>query len=191
MNQLMQSFVLKSMYQVSILGVTSCSNCFRPQKHRCLGEYQHGSCSFYKRTVSSFNNSILLRSAWDTLLVGDANTFVKLNELLDDKLRSIVCPDDSNGFVESCQQLFDEFYDNLWSHVLGSQKPYPCKLRIVDDYHQNILLPIYTLHTHWSAWVHVKGVKNLHDGIDSFGFVSMLLSFAQLTSRTKMFFFKL
>ena len=37
----------------------------------------------------------------------------------------------------------------------------------------------------------MKGVKNFHDGVDSFGFVGMLLAFAQLTSRTKMILFKL
>ena len=126
---------------------------------------------------------------WNTFQVGDANTFVKLNESFVNKLISVVCADDSDGFVESYLQLFNEFDDNLWSHVLGSQKLHPCKPRIVVDYHKNILLPIYTLHFHWYAYIHVQGVKNFHNGVDSFGFVGILLAFAQLTSRTTMIFF--
>lgn len=95
--------------------------------------------------VSSFNNAVLLRSAWNTFLMGDANTFIKLSELFVNKFRSIVCADDSNSFVESYLQLFEEFDDNLWSFVLGSQKLYPGELRVFVDYHKNIFLPINTL----------------------------------------------
>ena len=91
----------------------------------------------------SFNNAILLKRVWNTFQVGDANTFVKLNESFVNKLISVVCADDSDGFVESYLQLFNEFDDNLWNHVLGSQKLHPCKPRIVVDYHKNIHLPIY------------------------------------------------
>jgi hypothetical protein len=108
--------------------------------------------------------------------VGDANTFTKLNESFVKKLIYVVCADDYDGFVESYLQLFNEFDDNLWSHVLGSQKLHPCKPTVV---------PFYT------TKIHVKDVKNFHDGVDSFGFVGMLLAFAQLTSRTAMILFEL
>lgn len=104
---------MKSMYQGSVLGVTFCRNNFRPKKHRCLGKYQHSSCHFHKSTISSFNNAVLLRSAWNTFLMSDANTFIKLKDLFVNKLSFIVCADDSNGFVEAYLQLFDKFDDNL------------------------------------------------------------------------------
>ncbi|GKD70383.1 hypothetical protein Tco_1324473, partial [Tanacetum coccineum] len=62
MYQLIWVFVLTSVNEGSVLGVTSSSNSFCPQKHRSLGKYQHCPSSFHKSTVPSFDNAVLLRS---------------------------------------------------------------------------------------------------------------------------------
>ena len=50
----------------------------------------------------------------------DANTFIKLSELLVNKLSSIVGANDSYDLVKPYLQLLDDFDDDLGSFILGS-----------------------------------------------------------------------
>ncbi|GKD20775.1 hypothetical protein Tco_1222478 [Tanacetum coccineum] len=62
MHQLIWGFVMTSVNEGSVLGVTSSSNSFCPQKHQSLKKDQHCPSSFYKSTVPSFDNAVLLWS---------------------------------------------------------------------------------------------------------------------------------
>nr|GEW66419.1 hypothetical protein [Tanacetum cinerariifolium] len=63
--QLIWGFVMASVNERSVLGLTDISNNFCPQKHQGLRKYQHGPSSLNESTVSSFNNVILLWSPWN------------------------------------------------------------------------------------------------------------------------------
>nr|GEW17317.1 hypothetical protein [Tanacetum cinerariifolium] len=62
MHQLIWGFVITSVNEGSVLGVTSSSNRFCPKRHRGLRKYQHCPSSLNESTVSSFDNVVLLRS---------------------------------------------------------------------------------------------------------------------------------
>nr|GFB09102.1 hypothetical protein [Tanacetum cinerariifolium] len=62
MHQLIWGFVITSVNEGSVLGVTSSSNNFCPKKHRGLRKYQHCPSSLNESTVSSFDNAIMLWS---------------------------------------------------------------------------------------------------------------------------------
>ncbi|GJR23530.1 hypothetical protein Tco_0972057, partial [Tanacetum coccineum] len=69
MHKFIWGFIVKSMCEGSVLGVTGSSNSFCPKKLWSLREDQHSPSSFNKSAVPSFNNAILLRSSQNSLLV--------------------------------------------------------------------------------------------------------------------------
>nr|GEY29606.1 hypothetical protein [Tanacetum cinerariifolium] len=60
MHQLIWGFVMTSVNEGTILGVTSSSNSFCPKKHQGLRKYQHCPSSLNESTVSSFDDAVLL-----------------------------------------------------------------------------------------------------------------------------------
>nr|GEZ65802.1 hypothetical protein [Tanacetum cinerariifolium] len=59
MHQIIWGFVMTSVNEGSVFGVTSSSNSFCPKKDRGLRKYQHWPSSLNESTVSSFDNSVL------------------------------------------------------------------------------------------------------------------------------------
>lgn len=109
---------MERMYQGSILCVASGCNSFCPKEHGSFRKDKHSPSSFNQGAVTPFNNSILLRSTWNALLMTNADTFIKLSKLFVHELRSIVSANEPNSFVESNLQLLDESYDDLRSFIL-------------------------------------------------------------------------
>ena len=109
---------MERVYQGSVLCVTDSCNGLGPKEHRSFGEDEHSPSSFNQGAVMPFNNSILLRSTWNALLMTNADTFIKLSKMFVHELRSIVSANEPNCFVESNLQLPDEFDDDLRSFIL-------------------------------------------------------------------------
>nr|GEY71362.1 hypothetical protein [Tanacetum cinerariifolium] len=59
MHQLIWGFVMTSVNERSVFGVTSSSNNCCPKKHRGLRKYQHFPSSLNESTVSSFDNAVI------------------------------------------------------------------------------------------------------------------------------------
>ena len=63
--------------------------------------------------------------------MSNTKIFIELSKLLVDELSTIIGLNESYYFVEPDLQLLDQFYNNFRCFILGSQKLYPCKSRVV------------------------------------------------------------
>nr|GEV11360.1 hypothetical protein [Tanacetum cinerariifolium] len=97
--QLIWGLIVTSVNKGSVLGVTSSSHSFCPQKHRSLGKYQHCPSSLDKSTILSFDNAILFWSHGNCLLVKNANTFIIFSQSFIDESCVIISVDVSNIFI--------------------------------------------------------------------------------------------
>ncbi|GJT50826.1 hypothetical protein Tco_0976983 [Tanacetum coccineum] len=66
-----------------------------------------------KCTITPFYNSVLLRSSRNRLLMKYANTFIELRHNLVDEFCSVICADESDGFVEANLYLLKKVGDKL------------------------------------------------------------------------------
>nr|GFB71859.1 hypothetical protein [Tanacetum cinerariifolium] len=131
LHQLIWGFVMTSVNKGSVLGVTSSSNSFCPEKHQGLEKYQHCPSSLNQSTVSSFDNAVLPWSPRNYFLVNNADMFVIFNQIFVDKFYAIIGTDESDSFVETDLKLLQKFNDDLWGFIFRSQKLNPSKIRII------------------------------------------------------------
>nr|GEU95608.1 retrovirus-related Pol polyprotein from transposon TNT 1-94 [Tanacetum cinerariifolium] len=91
----------------------------------------HCPSSLDESTVPSFDNTILLWSSGNCLLVKNADTFIIFSQSMIDEFCAIIDADVSNNFIETDLDLLDKFDDNFWSFIFQSQNFNPSKPRII------------------------------------------------------------
>nr|GEV65097.1 monodehydroascorbate reductase [Tanacetum cinerariifolium] len=119
--RLMPSFPRSSMSFGAVLGVACSSHSFYPQKHQSFGKYQHYPSSLDESMVPSFNNTVLLGSSGNCLLVKNADAFIIFSQSMIDEFCAIISAGVSNSFIETDLNLLDKFDDNFWSFIFRSQ----------------------------------------------------------------------